>query len=891
MAHFRPILLVLCLSILALGCETKNGAPATGDDAALDVEDVQDVALPDTATVEVNPYVGKCAKGPSICDDGNPCTVDDCDPALGCITAVKACADEDPCTLDHCDVKTGDCAHDVDPCDDGNACTTGSCTPGTGCVFGALDCNDNDACTSDGCTPSSGCLHAKLNCDDNLTCTIDSCDAQNGCVNQQPSGGKCCESDPDCDDQNLCTSEHCVAGLCQSQGIFGCCKSDADCNDANACTADTCDLGNGACSNTVSSGAGCCQTDTDCNDQKACTLDRCVANTCAHEVTCCQKASECEYYSNAADVCGDPTCTTAGCGVMPVAGAGCCSPSVKSTSFETSDAWDVKTAPSTFGGWSVATPAGTPAKTGTYALTYAAAKTTVLGGGKVAIAKMAPVHLPEGTKTTLAFAYITDMTGSSYVRLRAVSGLGSWVVWQATAVKPAWTAAVVDLSGFAGRTGAQTVTLQWEVVSSSLSNGTGPSASIDDVSITSTCKATTCGKDADCDDSLSATKDTCSNGQCVYVTASDYCETGAVCDDGNVCTADSCLPSKYQCNHGKVFNCCLDTAECDDKNVCTIDSCTFSHQCNHQTLPNTQCCNSVGDCDDGNLCTIDNCPTVGLPCAHTQPDANCCMAAKDCNDGEKCTVDTCLQNQCGHKDVCCVSNADCNDGDDVCTNDNCVNQFCEHTPTGAAGCCEPLLWQQDMESDIPAMWSVNASSGAVTWQWSQKKAHGGSGALWYGNAGTGNYDDAGNANTGSLQSTPINLPPKSQPVLSLWVWLDTETGPPYDELTVSVTVDGKSFVLWTKHQDKSPAGGDLWTMQNWYQVQANLAAFAGKQVVFTIKFDTVDGVANTGQGVFIDDVQLTRSCTPFTCAQASDCDDKNAATSDGCAAGFCTYAY
>jgi hypothetical protein len=422
----------------------------------LDVEDVQDVALPDTVTVEVNPYVGKCAKGPSICDDGNPCTVDDCDPAQGCITAIKPCADEDPCTLDHCDVKTGECLHDVDPCDDGNACTTGTCTPGTGCVFSALDCGDNDACTSDGCTPSSGCLHAPLNCDDNLTCTADSCDPATGCFNQQPASGKCCEADTDCDDQNVCTSEKCVAGLCQSQGIFGCCKSDADCNDANACTADKCDIGNGACSNTPSTGAGCCQSDTDCNDNKACTLDHCVANTCAHEVTCCQKASDCDYYNTAADVCGDPTCTTAGCGVMPVTGAGCCAPGVKATGLESGDAWDVKTAPSTAGGWAVESGKA-PVKTGAGALVYRTANQLVLGGGTVAVAKFAPVTLPEGTNVTLKFQFFSQLNGQEVARLRVLSGLGNWVVWQGTNTSSNWQSVSVNLSGFAGRTGAETV--------------------------------------------------------------------------------------------------------------------------------------------------------------------------------------------------------------------------------------------------------------------------------------------------------------------------------------------------------------------------------------------------------------------------------------------------
>ncbi len=885
----RRSLLVLCLGLWVAGCGAAAGSAASdGEDAADDT--AADVALADDATPDVNPYVGKCSKGPSICDDGNPCTIDDCDPAQGCITTIKVCADSDPCTIDRCDVKSGDCLHDPDPCDDGNACTTGSCVAGSGCAFAAVDCSDGDACTSDGCTPASGCLHATVNCDDGKTCTTDSCDKSSGCVHSQPAAGKCCEADLDCDDNNVCTAEHCVAGLCNSQGIFGCCKADADCNDANACTADTCNVASGVCSNAIQANAGCCQSDAECNDQKPCTLDHCIANACAHELTCCQTANDCSLYATAIDSCGEATCTSAGCGVMPVTGGGCCTPLVKSSGFEASDTWEVKTLPASAGAWMVES-GKTPVKSGSGALVYRSAPAVILGGGATALAKMAPVHLPEGTGVTLQFQFQSQLNGAEVVRLRALTGLGAWVIWQGSSTAGSWQTVSVNLSGFAGRSGAQILQLQWEVVPKVGIAGSGTVVAVDDVHVTSTCAAINCQGDATCNDGLSATKESCANKQCVYVTSPDYCESAPACDDGNACTADSCLPSQYQCNHGAIANCCLNVTQCDDKNVCTTDACNFSHQCMHTKQPGTVCCNGASDCDDANICTQDMCPVVGLPCAHTQPDANCCMSAKDCNDGAPCTVDTCAVNQCGHKYVCCVSAADCNDGDDVCTNDSCVNLFCEHTPTGAPGCCVPIVWQQDMEGGIPAMWTVNASSANAKWQWSQKKAHGGTGALWYGNAATGDFSDGTNATTGSLQSTAIDLPANNTIEFSMWVWLDTEMGPPYDELTLSAMVDGKSFMLWTKHKDVSASGAELWQLQTWYQARVNLSAFAGKSVVLSLKFDTVDGVGNNGQGVFVDDMQLSRSCAPFTCNTPQDCDDKLPDTQDGCAAGTCTYAY
>ncbi len=884
----RSAILAICLGFCIAACGASSTPSTQGsDDAAQDADDGE-VALAADATPDIDKYVGKCAKGPSICDDGNPCTIDDCDPAQGCVTTIKPCADSDPCTLDSCDVKTGDCLHTPDPCDDSNACTTGSCTPGSGCAFAAADCSDGDACTSDGCTPSSGCVHAPLNCDDHLTCTIDSCDGKLGCVNKQPGAGKCCESDPDCNDNNVCTVEHCVGGFCQSQGVFGCCKSDGDCDDANACTADKCDTGSGKCANTAQSGGNCCQTAADCDDQKPCTTDRCVQNSCSHEATCCTTASDCVPVQTAIDSCAEATCTSAGCGLVN-AGGGCCAPDVKSTSFEPTDTWAVTTAPSTVGNWTVFLNSATvTAKTGTYFLGYLGSNTPVLGGGSIAVAKMAPLLLPAGTTVSLGFSFQGYWNSPNILRLRAITTLGSWVIWQGNG-EVSWTPVKLNLTGFAGRSGTQVLSLQWEFVSSTLTESVV--VQIDDVALTSTCAAASCKTAADCNDGLSATAESCGNGQCIFATASDYCETSAACDDGKACTADSCLPTKLQCNHSAVFNCCTDTAQCDDKNPCTIDACNGGNQCSHQTLPGSACCNSKNDCDDANLCTTDSCPTVGLPCAHTQPDANCCIAGKDCDDGEKCTLDKCAANQCSHQYVCCATAKDCDDGDDVCTNDSCVNQFCEHTPTGAAGCCIPVIWQQDMEDGvIPAMWSVSASS-AVTWQWTNKKAHGGTGALWYGNLATGDYSDGSNQNTGALQSTAINLPSSGTAEFAMWVWLDTEIGPPYDELTLSAIVDGKSVELWTKHKDKDATGNDLWQLQTWYLVRVDLAAFAGKSVILNLKFDTVDGVSNSGQGVFIDDLQLTHACQPLVCTAPADCDDKLAGTQDGCAAGLCTYAY
>lgn len=83
--------------------------------------------------------LGQCKTAAVACDDGNPCTQESCDPAVGCKGKAKA---------------------DGGPCDDGNGCTkTDSCSGGK-CAGLAVSCDDGNACTADSCDPAAGCVHA-----------------------------------------------------------------------------------------------------------------------------------------------------------------------------------------------------------------------------------------------------------------------------------------------------------------------------------------------------------------------------------------------------------------------------------------------------------------------------------------------------------------------------------------------------------------------------------------------------------------------------------------------------------------------------------------------------------------------------------------------------------
>jgi hypothetical protein len=77
------------------------------------------------------------SSAPIPCDDGNPCTDDQCDPAIGCSHAEELCPAD--CTA----------LADGTPCIDGTTCTVGDFCEEGPCMPGlARDCPDIDECTS-----------------------------------------------------------------------------------------------------------------------------------------------------------------------------------------------------------------------------------------------------------------------------------------------------------------------------------------------------------------------------------------------------------------------------------------------------------------------------------------------------------------------------------------------------------------------------------------------------------------------------------------------------------------------------------------------------------------------------------------------------------------------
>jgi len=272
----------------------------------------------------------------TTCDDGLYCTDSDvCTGGLCSGPALDCTALAGECQVGICNEDSDQCefqpASEGAPCDDGlfctvrERCTSGTCgggeardctASGPGCVDGVCD-EDADACVGDP-------LPAGRPCDDGEFCTVDgACDGAGNCVGQprdcsmvssQCADGVCDEAADACTTQPANQGQACDDGLYCTQGDqcqAGACTGQANvCDDGDPCTEDICDEAGDACvfnpvPNPGAEGpfgdANCddgadndcdqltdaddpdcqqCQNDNDCDDGNPCTQNQCQDDLC-----------------------------------------------------------------------------------------------------------------------------------------------------------------------------------------------------------------------------------------------------------------------------------------------------------------------------------------------------------------------------------------------------------------------------------------------------------------------------------------------------------------------------------------------------------------------------------------------------------------------------------
>ncbi len=530
------------------------------------------------------------------CDaDGDSCTANDACKAGACKAgAVVGCDDGNPCTYDNCG-KAG-CSHvaTVGACDDGNACTANDACKKGACVGGALGCSDGNPCTADSCDAATGkCVTAPGNagggCDDGDPCTLaDSCTA-GACKGTGTAA---------CDDANPCTTDSCEPGK-------GCAHAanTANCDDGNACTKDDQCQGGGC----KGGGSVCgCQQQADCDAQTATNpcLGAMICNLVANPPACVPKPGAPAFCPEAGP-CLTATCSAGKCGTVPAKDGSKCSDGNPCSQADACEGGGCK-------------GVGVSCDDGNACTVDSCAQT---GQGASCQYQPATGTCSDNSPCTV---------GDSCAGGKCAPG----------PAKDCADALPCTLDSCDGKTGAckhDTATLQAKVCTSG-QGACGPAV--------------------------------CANGVCTLQTATP-------CDDGNACTDDACA-SDVGCKHTANTASCNDNNPCtlvdtcgvakcagtkpnlcDDGNVCTDDSCAPAVGCEHVANKVT--------CDDGDLCTEDDL------CAATV----CKGKAKNCGDSNPCTKSICDKGVCGPQTnvpdaTACKGKSACN-GDATCLAGVCVD--------------------------------------------------------------------------------------------------------------------------------------------------------------------------------------------------------------------------
>jgi hypothetical protein len=218
--------------------------------------------------------------------------------------------------------------------------------------------------------------------------------------------------------------------------------------------------------------------------------------------------------------------------------------------------------------------------------------------------------------------------------------------------------------------------------------------------------AATCSSDAQCG----------SGARCSAAGLCLACLADSECDDGNVCTTDSCQPA-LACRHPAVPNgtACLDNDVCNGAESCQSGACSAGKPltCDDGLFCDGQeSCDAVAGCqpgvppvvtNDGVSCTIDRCSEDLKGIEHVPNDAACgsgffCSPTLDCQNIDECATG---QNNCSPYATCqdLTPGTFCSDDDGECSVIPPFQCTCELGFEGSDGTvCNPVCGRLDLVS-------------------------------------------------------------------------------------------------------------------------------------------------------------------------------------------------
>ncbi len=225
----------------------------------------------------------------------------------------------------------------------------------------------------------------------------------------------------------------------------------------------------------------------------------------------------------------------------------------------------------------------------------------------------------------------------------------------------------------------------------------------------------------------------------------------------------------------------------------------------------------------------------------------------------------------------CLAPSDCDDAD-ICTTDVCDSGVCQHSSSGAPGCCGGVVFADSFDSGL-GKWTVtdnyagNPGNGGIVWQAAGVygidgilRASSPPAAAYFGRTDVPCTDDAtkacatydnGKSVGSAMTSQEFAVPVGKSASLTFQLYLDVESGF-YDALQISVIPsDGGAAALIADKQVLWPSGS---TNGKFVVQTLDLTAFMGQKIRLEIRFETYSNANNSGQGVFIDDLAVSTAC-------------------------------
>jgi len=428
------------------------------------------------------------------------------------------------------------------------------------------------------------------------------------------------------------------------------------------------------------------------------------------------------------------------------------------------------------------------------------------------------------------------------------------------------------------------------------------------------CKSGSCigGKSKACDDGNICTTDSCSKvSGCKHTNNTTYCNDGNACTSSDKCYYGKCKGSTKKCNDYK--SCTNDSCDktkgcvykphtlpCDDGDKCTSGDvckdgkctkgpkklvCDDKDACTDDTCSPSKGCQYAGNpakCSDGKPCTADVCDKNTGKCSNTVIK-DCCEKHAQCDDKDDCSKDWCADYKCVHLGSCCGTAKDCDDGD-ACTVDACTANKCSNTAKPAACDTKGLVF--DFEDGTLQGWSGGPAKKGLSW--SNKAVSDGPKGKKAAHLGDPNKSTItpvyGSSNYIGLTSPEIKLAAGQAWKIQVTLRVNITGSSTYNRVYFYSHNDNKAtYVTYKSNSSKS-----------WTTWEYDVSAYAGVPFKFELR-GRIGGSSSSykasGAGIFVDEIRFVSDGKAKACTTDSQCPSKFGCLGGSCQAGACTWVH